>query len=85
MMFRHFAALVMTGVMIAAISVPVFADDGGAIYFGGDPSVDTTFTDHTANGNGGAIYLDGGDPVVDTTFTDNTAGGNGGAIYFGAE
>ena len=73
----------MTGVMIAAISVPVFAD-GGAI-FGGGPVLDTTFTDTTAGGNGGAIYLDGGDPVVNTTFTDNTAGGNGGAIYFEAE
>ena len=36
MMFRHFAALVMTGVMIAAISVPVFADNGGAIYLGAE-------------------------------------------------
>lgn len=48
----------MTGVMIAAISVPVFADDGGAIYLdGGDPVVNTTFTDTTAGGNGGAIYF----------------------------
>ena len=74
----------MTGVMIAAISVPVFAD-GGAIYFGGGPIVDTTFTDTTAGGNGGAIYFDGGDPIVDTTFTDHTANGNGGAIYFGGD
>ena len=45
----------MTGVMMAAISIPVFADNGGAICYGGGQVVDTSFTDNAGGYDGGSI------------------------------
>lgn len=55
---------------------------GGAIYNGGDMTIDSgsVFTSNSAQ-YGGAIYTEGTMTVADATFDGNSATQNGGAIY----
>jgi len=59
------------------------AGDGGAVYATGDVTItDSEFIGNSADGFGGAVYVEGPQvSVTDTIFDDNTSGADGGAIY----
>jgi predicted outer membrane repeat protein len=63
------------------------AGDGGAVYATGDVTItDSEFIGNSAEGYGGAVYVDGElrvsqVSVTDTIFDGNTSGNSGGAIY----
>jgi predicted outer membrane repeat protein len=59
------------------------AGDGGAVYATGDVTItNSEFIGNSADGFGGAVYVEGPQvSVTDTIFDDNTSGDDGGAIY----
>ena len=60
-------------------------NDGGAVYFNGNGTLQNCSFDHVNSVNGGAVYFNGNAIIKDCNFTWNYADQNGGAVYFAAD
>ena len=60
-------------------------NDGGAVYFNGNGTLQSCSFDHVRAVNGGAVYFNGNAIIKDCNFTWNYADQNGGAVYFASD